>query len=174
MEWDEKRVCIQLDKALSDTINLSKTLDGGFAKRSNPSKMPRHVFHNLALGGENGGDIDETALSIRYVTGHIRRYKKQKPRVHASAIKSLSPWADGHGHGIVCGRRRKGMPRPSSEGSPKGRGIILNGTLATCALKSRCQKIVTKKRVSKPHNLRGGKPSCVMFLAFEIHLLVLC
>ena len=77
MEWDEKRVCIHLDKELLDTINLSKTLDGGFAKRSHPSKMPRHVFHNLALGGENGGDTDETALSIRYVTGHIRRYKKQ-------------------------------------------------------------------------------------------------
>lgn len=88
MEWDEKRVCIHLDKALSDTINLRKTLDGGFAKRSNPSKMPRHVFHNLALGGENGGDTDETALSIRYVTGHIRRYKKQKSRVHARALSN--------------------------------------------------------------------------------------
>ena len=42
----------------------------------NPFRHPHYILLNLALGGVNGGPIDDEAFPMRYEIDYVRVYQK--------------------------------------------------------------------------------------------------
>ena len=77
MDWDEQAIRIYLDDELLNEIPLSKTINEGTkAKGFNPFTQEQYILLNLAMGGNNGGPIDDTALPMRYEVDYVRVYQK--------------------------------------------------------------------------------------------------
>lgn len=77
MDWDEEAIRLYLDDELLNEIPLSETINGSLGKGTNPFKQPHYILLNLALGGINGGTIDDTAFPMRYEIDYVRVYQKQ-------------------------------------------------------------------------------------------------
>ena len=76
MDWDEAYIRIYLDDELLNDIPLSTTVNGSIGHHENPFTKPQYILLNLALGGQNGGPIDDTALPMRYEIDYVRIYQK--------------------------------------------------------------------------------------------------
>ncbi len=76
MDWDETSINLYLDDELLNSIPLSKTINGTIGNHTNPFKRPQYVLLNLAIGGNNGGKIDDSAMPMRYEIDYVRIYKK--------------------------------------------------------------------------------------------------
>ena len=76
MDWDERSICLYLDDELLNEIPLSSTINGSIGQHSNPFHRPQYILLNLALGGDNGGTIDNEALPLRYEIDYVRIYEK--------------------------------------------------------------------------------------------------
>ena len=76
MDWDEAYIRIYLDDELLNDIPLSTTINGSIGHHENPFTKPQYILLNLALGGQNGGPIDDTALPMRYEIDYVRIYQK--------------------------------------------------------------------------------------------------
>lgn len=72
MDWDEKAIRIYIDDELINDIDLKEmeNPDG-----TNPMRQPHYVLLNLALGGDNGGELDDDAFPLRYEIDYVRLYK---------------------------------------------------------------------------------------------------
>lgn len=78
MDWDETAIKIYLDDELLNDIPLSKTVNGSSAGEGiNPFHKPQYILLNLAIGGLNGGEIDDNALPMRYEVDYVRVYQKE-------------------------------------------------------------------------------------------------
>ena len=77
MDWDEDFINLYLDDELLNAIPLSNTVNGSIGKGSNPFRNPQYLLLNLALGGNNGGKIDDNALPMKYEVDYVRVYKKK-------------------------------------------------------------------------------------------------
>lgn len=75
MDWDEVSIRIYLDDELLNNIPLSTTINGSIGRNENPFRKPQYILLNLALGGMNGGSIDDTALPMRYEIDYVRIYQ---------------------------------------------------------------------------------------------------
>jgi len=76
MDWDETSLRLYLDDELLNEIPLSTTVNGTIGRHTNPFTRPQYILLNLALGGDNGGQIDDTAFPMRYEIDYVRIYKK--------------------------------------------------------------------------------------------------
>jgi beta-glucanase (GH16 family) len=75
MDWDATAIRLYVDDLLLNEIPLSQTVnqDGtGF----NPMMQPHYVLLNLALGGDNGGELADTTLPSRYEIDYVRVYQQ--------------------------------------------------------------------------------------------------
>ena len=75
MDWDEQEIALYVDDLLLNRVSLDKLVnkDGsGF----NPFKQPHYILVNFALGGDNGGTIDETLLPAKYEIDYLRVFQK--------------------------------------------------------------------------------------------------
>ena len=102
MDWDEEAIKLYLDDELLNEIPLSTTRNGSIGKGTNPFTKPQYLLLNLAIGGINGGPIDEAALPMKYEIDYVRVYQKEK------GIASGKVWRDtdgnvinAHGGGIL-------------------------------------------------------------------------
>ena len=77
MDWNEQYIRIYLDDELLNDIPLSTTVNGSIGKGENPFKKPQYILLNLALGGQNGGSIDDSALPMRYEIDYVRIYQSE-------------------------------------------------------------------------------------------------
>lgn len=77
MDWDENAIKIYLDDELLNDIPLSETVNGSIGKGTNPFRLPQYILLNLALGGINGGEIDDNALPMRYEIDYVRVYQQE-------------------------------------------------------------------------------------------------
>ena len=84
MDWTPKAIRIYLDDELLNDIPLSSTVNGSIGKNINPFTRPMYILLNLALGGDNGGRIDDGAFPMRYEIDYVRVY--QDPKQRASAV----------------------------------------------------------------------------------------
>ncbi len=81
MDWDSEFIKIYMDGELLNTIDLSQTFNEGWqGNRMNPfryqgSDFGQSFILNLALGGNNGGVIDDSAFPIEYKVDYIRAYQ---------------------------------------------------------------------------------------------------
>lgn len=76
MDWDEKFIRLYLDDELLNEIPLSETVNGTIGNGSNPFHRPQYLLLNLALGGDNGGGIDDAAFPVKYEIDYVRVYQK--------------------------------------------------------------------------------------------------
>ncbi len=102
MDWDEEAIKLYLDDELLNEIPLSQTVNGSIGEGSNPFTKPQYLLLNLAIGGINGGPIDNAALPMKYEIDYVRVYQKEK------GIASGKIWRDtegdvinAHGGGIL-------------------------------------------------------------------------
>ena len=77
MDWNETAISIYLDGELLNRIDLSTTVNrGGEGAGINPFHREQFILLNLALGGDNGGPIDDSAMPMRYEIDYVRVYQK--------------------------------------------------------------------------------------------------
>lgn len=86
MDWDEESIKLYLDDELITICNLSRTINQGeWHLVDNPFHTSQYLLLNLALGGNNGGPIDNEKLPFSYLVDYVRVY--QKPE-HITGIES--------------------------------------------------------------------------------------
>ena len=78
MDWDETSIRLFLDDELLNEVPLSTTINGSIGHQTNPFTRPQYILLNLALGGDNGGVIDDSAFPMRYEIDYVRVYQLQK------------------------------------------------------------------------------------------------
>jgi beta-glucanase (GH16 family) len=76
MDWDKDYIRIFLDDELLNEISLEKTINGSIGDGTNPFHKPHYILLNLALGGDNGGEIDDSVFPIQYEIDYVRIYQK--------------------------------------------------------------------------------------------------
>jgi beta-glucanase (GH16 family) len=79
-EWDYNYIRIYLDGRLMNEVDLSQTFNEESGNKENPfrehSGFGHYLLVNLALGGNSGGKIDDSAFPMQYVIDYIRVYQK--------------------------------------------------------------------------------------------------
>lgn len=78
MDWTPEAIRIYLDDELLNDIPLTETINGSIGQYVNPFTRPQYILLNLAMGGDNGGDIDDEALPMRYEIEYVRVYQRMK------------------------------------------------------------------------------------------------
>ena len=76
MDWTTEAIRIYLDDELLNDIPLSQTVNGSIGQHTNPFTRPQYLLINLAIGGDNGGTIDNTAMPMRYEIDYVRVYQR--------------------------------------------------------------------------------------------------
>ena len=81
MDWDSTSIRLYVDDRLLNETPLTNTYN------ANPKWGPKNPFHhphylivNLALGGDNGGDMESAKLPAEYVIDYIRVYQRNEDR----------------------------------------------------------------------------------------------
>lgn len=75
MDWDENEIALYLDNQLLNNVTLDKLVNKD-STGINPFKQPHYVLLNFALGGINGGEIDDDLLPAKYEIDYVRVYQK--------------------------------------------------------------------------------------------------
>lgn len=81
MDWDREWIRLyQDDELLNETAVASTISPYGngwpYKKRSPFNGFPQRLLLNLALGGTNGGPLDETPFPCRYLIDYVRVWQK--------------------------------------------------------------------------------------------------
>ncbi len=76
MDWDEEAIRLYLDNELLNETLLTETCNGSLGEYKNPFMQPHYILLNLALGGDNGGEIDDAALPLVYEVDYVRVYQR--------------------------------------------------------------------------------------------------
>jgi beta-glucanase (GH16 family) len=79
MDWDKDFIRIFLDDELLNEISLENTVNGAIGEFTNPFHKPHYLLLNLALGGDNGGEIDPSSFPLKYEIDYVRVYQKTHP-----------------------------------------------------------------------------------------------
>lgn len=77
MDWDEQSIRLYLDDELLNEIRQDEAVNGKLGNGEQPFKKPQYLLLNLALGGDNGGEIDNSAMPMKYLVDYVRVYQKQ-------------------------------------------------------------------------------------------------
>jgi beta-glucanase (GH16 family) len=77
MDWDENYIRLYLDDELLNEVSLTETINGEKGQKRNPFKQPHYILLNLALGGNNGGPIDNKAFPMDYEVDYVRVYQRR-------------------------------------------------------------------------------------------------
>ena len=77
MDWDEQSIRLYLDDELLNEISQAEAVNGKLGNGEQPFKKPQYLLLNLALGGDNGGEIDDSALPMKYFIDYVRVYQKE-------------------------------------------------------------------------------------------------
>jgi len=76
MDWDEKEISIYLDDELLNKVNVDDTRNQKLGDYKSPFRTPQYILLNLAMGGDNGGEVDMSSLPVCYDIDYVRVYKK--------------------------------------------------------------------------------------------------
>ncbi|MBE8722218.1 beta-glucanase [Sphingobacterium sp. Ka21] len=100
MDWDENEISLYVDDLLLNRVAVERLVnkDGsGF----NPFRQPHYILLNFALGGINGGKIDESLLPAKYEIDYVRVYQKDSSlQEEASQFTPGDRWLDQNGEHI--------------------------------------------------------------------------
>lgn len=76
MDWDENEIALYVDDLLLNKVSLDKLVNKD-GSNFNPFKQPHYILVNLALGGINGGPIDESLIPAKYEIDYLRVYQEE-------------------------------------------------------------------------------------------------
>jgi len=76
MDWDEQSIKLYLDDELLNEQPIESTINGKLGNHESPFRHPQYILLNLAVGGDNGGEIDFGAMPMRYEIDYVRVYQK--------------------------------------------------------------------------------------------------
>ena len=76
MDWAREYIRIFLDDELLNELKMGDIRNGSIGNYENPFNKPQYILLNLAMGGDNGGEIDDESLPIRYEVDYVRVYQK--------------------------------------------------------------------------------------------------
>jgi beta-glucanase (GH16 family) len=74
MDWDRQFIKLYVDNLLLNTVALDTTVNGDGSGK-NPFRQPHYLLVNLAIGGTNGGNPEQTAFPARFEVDYIRVYQ---------------------------------------------------------------------------------------------------
>jgi len=75
VEWSPERIDFFFDEVKYHSVALSDAVEGG----QNPFSKPHYLILNLALGGDWGGQIDDSIFPSKFLIDYIRVYKAATP-----------------------------------------------------------------------------------------------
>ena len=78
MDWTAEAIRIYLDDELLNDISLSQTVNGSIGRHLNPFMRPQYLLLNLAIGGDNGGVVDNAAMPMKYEIDYVRVYQQEE------------------------------------------------------------------------------------------------
>ena len=90
MDWTEEAIRIYLDDELLNDVPLSQTVNGSIGQHINPFMRPQYLLFNLAIGGDNGGPIDEKVLPMKYEIDYVRVYQREGMQFFTGASQAQS------------------------------------------------------------------------------------
>lgn len=76
MDWDEDAISLYVDNVLLNKTPLDKLVNKD-GSGINPFKQPHYMLLNLAMGGDNGGPLDDTQFPNRFEVDYVRVYQKK-------------------------------------------------------------------------------------------------
>ncbi|MFD1768720.1 glycoside hydrolase family 16 protein [Sphingobacterium suaedae] len=76
MDWDEREIALYVDDSLMNRVPLDQLVNTD-ARGMNPFHQPHYMLLNFALGGINGGTIDDALLPARYEIDYVRVYQRE-------------------------------------------------------------------------------------------------
>jgi len=77
MDWDEHAIALYLDDVLLNEVTLSQLVNRD-GTGINPFEQQHYMLLNLAMGGDNGGEITaETKFPNRFEIDYVRVYQKR-------------------------------------------------------------------------------------------------
>lgn len=82
MDWTPQSIDIFLDAELLNSIPMASIMNGSIGNYENPFTKPMYILLNLAIGGDNGGEIDIDAFPMRYEIDYVRVYQRKPGRQH--------------------------------------------------------------------------------------------
>ncbi len=75
MDWDEESIELFVDDSLLNRTVISE-MDNAGSYDFEPFHQPHFMLLNLALGGQNGGPLDNTPLPALYLVDYVRVYQR--------------------------------------------------------------------------------------------------
>ena len=78
MDWDSESIKLYLDNELINAVRIDDTYNtyGSAAGKTPFRDNSNYVLLNLAMGGDNGGTIDQSLLPLEYKIDYVRMYQK--------------------------------------------------------------------------------------------------
>jgi len=75
MDWTEKDIALYIDEQLLIKVDMDSlyNIDGS---NTHPFKQPHYMLLNLAMGGTNGGGLENTKFPNRFEVDYVRVYQK--------------------------------------------------------------------------------------------------
>ena len=81
LDWTKDKASIYLDDELLNDVNIADAVNEGewgrHWKGHCPFTQEHYILLNLALGGDNGGPIDDAAFPMRYEVDYVRVYQEK-------------------------------------------------------------------------------------------------
>jgi beta-glucanase (GH16 family) len=76
MDWDSTAISLYVDDQLLNRTELPKLVNKD-GSGINPFKQPHYMLLNLAMGGMNGGPLENTRFPNRFEVDYVRVYQKK-------------------------------------------------------------------------------------------------
>jgi len=75
MDWDSNSISLYVDDLLLNRTLLAD-LDNDHQKGTHPFKQKHYILLDLAIGGMNGGDPENTKFPNQFEVDYVRVYQK--------------------------------------------------------------------------------------------------
>lgn len=78
MDWDENRIVLSVDGRAVNDSSIAGVKNARYRSVENPFRQPHYLLVNLALGGDNGGDVTKVPFPVHMYVDYVRVYQKNK------------------------------------------------------------------------------------------------
>ncbi|RYD69347.1 MAG: glycoside hydrolase family 16 protein, partial [Sphingobacteriales bacterium] len=76
MDWDSEAISLYVDDLLLNKTPLNQ-LENEDGSGVNPFRQRHYILFDLAMGGLNGGDLNDTKFPNRMEIDYVRVYQKK-------------------------------------------------------------------------------------------------
>ena len=76
MDWDENRIVLSVDGRAVNHSSIAGVKNARYRSVENPFRQPHYLLVNLALGGDNGGDVTKVPFPVHMYVDYVRVYQK--------------------------------------------------------------------------------------------------